>query len=71
MMHLVFLQEQYVFLHDVVLESLLCGNTELLCETFSKELNDLKKMDPETGKSGLELQFEVINGYQLSTFFTV
>ena len=50
-----------MFLHDVILESLLCGNTEVSCELFSKELNDLKQKDQNTGKSGLELQYEVPN----------
>ena len=48
-----------MFLHDVILESLLCGNTEVSCELFLKELNDLKQKDQKTGKSGLELQYEV------------
>ena len=48
-----------MFLHDVILESLLCGNTEVSCEMFSKEMNELKQKDRKTGKSGLELQFEV------------
>ena len=50
-----------MFLHDVILESLLCGNTEVSCEMFSKELNDLKQKDRKTGKSGLELEYEVLN----------
>ena len=48
-----------MFLHDVILESLLCGNTEVSCGLFSKELNDLKQKDKKTGKSGLDLQYEV------------
>ena len=50
-----------MFLHDVILESLLCGNTEVSCEMFSMELNDLKQKDQKTGKFGLELQYEVLN----------
>ena len=48
-----------MFLHDVILESLLCGNTEVSCEMFSKEMNDLKQKDRKTGKPGLELQYKV------------
>ena len=49
-----------MFLHDLVLEYLLCGNTEIPYGKFSTEKNDLNKVDTETGKSGLELQFEVL-----------
>ena len=56
-----------MFLHDVILESLLCGNTEVSCEMFSKEMNELKRKDRNTEKSGLELQYEVINEYSLCT----
>ena len=49
-----------MFLHDLVLECLLCGNTEIPCEEFSREMTDLKKVDLQTGKSGLEKQFEVL-----------
>ena len=65
------LKEQYVFLHDVVLESLLCGNTEMSCEMFSKEMNDLKHKDPKTGKSGLELQYEVLSNYYIHLFHMI
>ena len=56
-----------MFLHDVILESLLCGNTEVSCEMFSKEANDLKQKDQKTGKSNLELQYEVLNKYTIYT----
>ena len=49
-----------MFLHDLVLECLLCGNTEIPLERFTEELNDLRKVDSQTGKSGLEEQFEVV-----------
>ena len=49
-----------MFLHDLVLECLVCGNTEVPCEKFSTAMDDLKKVDVQTGKSGIQKQFEVL-----------
>ena len=54
-----YIQQQYIFLHDAILEYIVCGLTEVPCENFPKELAKLKIINPTSGKSKLQNQFEV------------
>ena len=54
-----YIQQQYIFLYNAILEYVVCGLTEVPCENFSKELAKLKKINPTSGKSKLQYQFEV------------
>ena len=51
-------QQQYIFLHEVILEYVVCGQTEISCDNFTKELAKLKQVNPTSGKSKLQNQFE-------------
>ena len=57
----VYLQEQYVYVYDVLLEALLCGDTTVTCDSFPSFYANLCQFDPSIGKSKLEEQFEVSN----------
>ena len=48
-----------MFVHDAVLESLICGTTEIQSQYLKSTIEDLFEVDPRTGKSGFQLQFEV------------
>ena len=50
---------QYVFVHEAVLESVLCGDTSIPSNNFILELNKLKHLDPATSQTGLEKQYKV------------
>ena len=52
-------QEQYAFIHDVVLESLTCGDTQVSARDLKSVISRLKTRDQMTGKTQLEAQFEV------------
>ena len=52
-------QDQYIFLHDAILESVMCGNTQIQVSNIHISLNTFETKDPTSNKTGLEAQFEV------------
>ncbi|CAI8054886.1 Receptor-type tyrosine-protein phosphatase delta, partial [Geodia barretti] len=50
--------DQHIFIHDAILESVTCGDTEIEAGDLRKRLAQLKTKD-ESGRSGLDLQFAV------------
>ena len=52
-------QDQYTFIHDVVLESVTCGDTQINAGDLRIAITQLNKRDRYSGKSGFEMQFEV------------
>ena len=52
-------QDQYVFIHDAVLESLTCGDTQIPASGLSGAIKKLKEKNSETGRTGFETQFYV------------
>ena len=55
------LQEQYVFLHDAVLEAIICGETEIPTDKYESSLQSLKMINPQTGITSLQSQFDVLS----------
>ena len=51
-------QDQYVFIHDAILEAVTCGDTQIESGNLRTQLNKLQRKD-QLGKTGLELQFAV------------
>ena len=49
-----------MFLHDAVLETIMCGDTEIPANKYELELQKLKGVDPVTGCSGLKSQFDLL-----------
>ena len=56
---LVFFQHQYIFIHDVILESVVCGDTQIEAGDLRKRLAQLKTRD-RSGNTGMDLQFAVM-----------
>eukprot|EP00731_Ephydatia_muelleri_P019083 Em0011g1123a len=52
--------DQYIFLHDAILESVMCGNTQIQVSNIHISLNTFETKDPTSNKTGLESQFEVL-----------
>ncbi|KAL5486464.1 hypothetical protein EMCRGX_G018943 [Ephydatia muelleri] len=52
--------DQYIFLHDAILESVMCGNTQIQASNIHIALNTFETKDPTSNKTGLESQFEVL-----------
>ena len=48
-----------MFIHDAVLESLTCGDTQIPASGLSSAIKKLKEKDKETGMTGFETQFHV------------
>ena len=57
------LQEQFIFIHDVILESIICGDTEISAGKMGPAITKLRKRDRTTGKTQFEAQFEVCTKY--------
>lgn len=56
---LLVLQEQYVFVHDAILEACLCGNTAIpVCE-FRAVYYNISRLDPQTNSSQIKDEFQV------------
>jgi hypothetical protein len=53
------LQDQYVFIHDAVLESLSCGDTQIQAGDLVMAIRRLREKDKTTQKTGFETQFQV------------
>ena len=52
------IQDQYVFIHDAILEAVTCGDTQIESGDLRAKLNKMKKKN-QSGKTELELQFAV------------
>ena len=53
------MQDQYGFIYDAVLESLICGETQIPAQNLPKAMQQLAATDDKHGKSGYEIQFGV------------
>ena len=42
-------EDQYIFIHNVLLEAIHSGNTEIQAEDFAEAVRDLLEPSPETG----------------------
>ena len=58
-LHAVDLQEQYVFIHDAILESLTCGDTEVNSANMRVAMKKLNQLDPKVNMTRLQTQFKV------------
>ena len=56
---LLFLQPQYVFIHDAMLEVVECHVTEVPARDLQEQYKKLGSVDPRKGRTGLEIEFEV------------
>ena len=56
-----FLKDQYVFLHDALLEAISCGDTEISTDQYRSILDKLKSLDMKTDTTGIESQFVLLS----------
>ena len=52
-------QDQYALIHDVILESVTCGDTQISSGELKSTIAELISTDPATGKTFFQAQFEV------------
>ena len=53
-------EDQYIFIHDAVLEAAIAGNTEIPASNLFNHINMLMQVVPGEGISGIELEFKRI-----------
>ncbi|XP_025425132.1 tyrosine-protein phosphatase Lar isoform X2 [Sipha flava] len=51
-------EEQYIFIHDALLEAVTCGETEVPVRSLPMHIQQLSQMDPGTTVTGMELEFK-------------
>ena len=49
-----------MFIHDAILESVTCGDTEISSANLRAAIKKLNKLDPADNATPLQTQFEVI-----------
>ena len=53
-----------MFIHDAVLESLTCGDTQIPASGLLGAIEKMKEKDRETGRTGFETQFHVSDTHE-------
>ena len=53
------MQEQYIFIHDAILEAVICGDTQMSAYDLRKSIRKLTQRNPQTHFTGFERQFKV------------
>ena len=54
-----FEQEQYVFIHESVLEALICGETSVTPDQLALHYDEIISLDDVTGLAPIQDEFEV------------
>ena len=49
-----------MFIHDAILESITCGNTQVSAADLHRAVTKLKQRDPHTKLTGYEQQYKVL-----------
>ena len=52
-------QEQLVFIYDAILESVLCGNTQISAANLRSKISKYNEVDSSAGVTKFKLQFNV------------
>lgn len=52
-------QEQYIFIHDAILEACLCGETAILVNEFAVTYKEMLRVDSQSNSSPLREEFQV------------
>ncbi|XP_038246800.1 receptor-type tyrosine-protein phosphatase mu isoform X2 [Dermochelys coriacea] len=54
-------EEQYVFIHDAILEACLCGDTSIPASQVRSVYYEVNKLDPQTNSSQIKEEFRTLN----------
>ena len=58
-------EDQYIFIHDALLEAVTCGNTEVPARSLSGHIQKLMQPEPGETVTGMELEFKVKLAFKL------
>ncbi|KAL5486720.1 hypothetical protein EMCRGX_G019237 [Ephydatia muelleri] len=53
--------DQYVYIHDAILEQIMCGDTEIDAGNFRVKVNNMYKVAAGNGTNGFVQQFQLLN----------
>lgn len=62
------MKEQYVFIHDAILEACLCGETSIPVSEFMPTYKEMVRVDPQSNSSQLREEFQVRQRRKLDAF---
>ena len=54
-------EDQYIFIHDALLEAVQSGNTEVPARNLFAHIQKLNQVDPGDTETGMELEYKVRN----------
>ncbi|XP_038141837.1 receptor-type tyrosine-protein phosphatase mu-like isoform X4 [Cyprinodon tularosa] len=54
-------EEQYVFIHDAILEACLCGNTAVPANQLRSVYYEMNRLDPQTNSCQIKEEFRTLN----------
>uniref|UniRef100_A0A4W6CQE4 protein-tyrosine-phosphatase n=1 Tax=Lates calcarifer TaxID=8187 RepID=A0A4W6CQE4_LATCA len=54
-------EEQYIFIHDAILEACLCGETAILVNEFAVAYKEMLRVDSQSNSSQLREEFQTLN----------
>ncbi|XP_063064627.1 receptor-type tyrosine-protein phosphatase mu-like [Engraulis encrasicolus] len=54
-------EEQYVFIHDAILEACLCGDTTIPANQLRSIYYEMNRLDPQTNSSQIKEEFRTLN----------
>ncbi len=54
-------EDQYIFIHDALLEAVLCGFTEIPARTLHHHIQQLMQTEPGENITGMEIEFKRLN----------
>ncbi|XP_052451545.1 receptor-type tyrosine-protein phosphatase mu isoform X4 [Carassius gibelio] len=54
-------EEQYVFIHDAILEACLCGDTTIPANQLRSVYYDMNRLDPQTNSTQIKEEFRTLN----------
>ena len=57
-------QAQYIFVHESILESILCGMNEVDSTIVQKEIETLGEIDKDNGMTGFQEKFKVSDSFK-------
>ncbi|XP_037912845.1 tyrosine-protein phosphatase Lar isoform X5 [Hermetia illucens] len=54
-------EDQYIFIHDAILEAIICGNTEVPARNLHSHLQKLMQTEPGENITGMEIEFKKLS----------
>ncbi|KAF4525355.1 hypothetical protein B566_EDAN007837 [Ephemera danica] len=58
-------EDQYIFIHDALLEAAMCGNTEVPARNLHQHLEALLQSEPGESATGMELEFKKLSSIRV------